>query len=85
MWLPCVREIQSPAAPDPRRWYALCLLCLAFFIEVLGPTSVFTARPSIGQPLGLTQAGLQWSFTAATLPAGAVGCQCRRDFRVGLW
>ena len=62
----------SPRTLDPRRWYALCLLCLAFFVIVLGSTTVFTAGPSLGRALGLTQAGLQWSFTAATLPAGAL-------------
>lgn len=55
-----------------RRWTALALLCLAFFIDVMGSTSVFTASPEIERSLGLTQAGLQWSITAATLPAGAL-------------
>lgn len=55
-----------------RELLALCLLCLAFFIAVLGSTSVFTAGPAIQADLGLTQAGLQWTFTAATLPAGAL-------------
>jgi MFS family permease len=50
----------------------LSLLCLAFFVDVLGSTSVFTASPELARGLGLTQAGLQWSFTAATLPAGAL-------------
>ena len=59
-------------AADPRRWYALGLLCLAFALDTLGSTSVFSAGPAMERALGLTQAGLQWSFTAATLPGGAV-------------
>src|SRR5262245_63409773 len=62
----------APAYSPARRLVVLCLLCLAFFIDVLGSTSVFTASPELARGLGLTQAGLQWSFTAATLPAGAL-------------
>ena len=51
---------------------ALGLLCCAFFIDVMGSTSVFTASPALENGLGLTQTGLQWSLTAATLPAGAL-------------
>jgi EmrB/QacA subfamily drug resistance transporter len=52
--------------------YALALLCFAFFVDVMGSTSVFTASPALEHALGLTQTGLQWSLTAATLPAGAL-------------
>lgn len=62
----------APAYSPARRLVVLCLLCLAFFVDVLGSTSVFTASPELARGLGLTQAGLQWSFTAATLPAGAL-------------
>jgi len=60
------------ASPDPRRWYALGLLCLAFFTDTFGSTIVFPAGPAMERALGLSQAGLQWSFTAATLPGGAL-------------
>jgi EmrB/QacA subfamily drug resistance transporter len=63
---------QPLMAADRRRWYALGLLCLAFFIDTLGSTTVFPAGPAMQRGLGLTQAGLQWSFTAATLPGGAL-------------
>lgn len=59
-------------APGPRRWYALGLLCLAFFADTFGSTIVFPAGPAMERALGLSQAGLQWSFTAATLPGGAL-------------
>jgi MFS family permease len=63
---------QPPASPGPRRWYALGLLCLAFFADTFGSTIVFPAGPAMERALGLSQAGLQWSFTAATLPGGAL-------------
>ncbi len=58
--------------PVSRRWYALGLLCLAFFADTLSSTIVFPAGPAMERALGLSQAGLQWSFTAATLPGGAL-------------
>jgi MFS family permease len=63
---------QPLAAPGPRRWYALGLLCLAFFADTFGSTIVFPAGPAMERALGMSQAGLQWSFTAATLPGGAL-------------
>ena len=38
----------------------------------MGATSVFTASPAMERALGLSPAGLQWTITAATLPAGAL-------------
>jgi MFS family permease len=55
-----------------RRWYALGLLCLAFCLDTLGSTIVFPAGPAMARALGLTQSGLQWTFTAATLPGGSL-------------
>jgi EmrB/QacA subfamily drug resistance transporter len=59
----------SPAdmTADPRRWYALVLLCFAFFMTVLGSTSVFTAAPAIARDLALPDATVQWIFTACAL------------------
>jgi MFS family permease len=51
---------------------ALGLLCMAFLVDVMGATSVFTASPAIGLALHLSAAELQWAITAATLPAGAL-------------
>jgi hypothetical protein len=36
-----------PKTPDPRRWWALALLCGAFFMVVLDATIVLVALPSI--------------------------------------
>jgi hypothetical protein len=33
--------------PDPRRWWALALLCGAFFMVILDATIVLVALPSI--------------------------------------
>lgn len=60
------------AAPDPRRWWALGLLCMAFFMEVLGSTIVFTAAPSIARDLGFAAGGVQWVFTAFALTFGGL-------------
>src|SRR5262245_45088286 len=38
----------------------------------LAPRVFSPPPPELARGLGLTQAGLQWSFTAATLPAGAL-------------
>ncbi|MDH2444174.1 MFS transporter [Amnibacterium sp. CER49] len=55
-----------------RRRGLLLTLCGAFFLDVLGSTSVFAASPAIGGAMRLDATALQWLFTAATLPGGAV-------------
>jgi MFS family permease len=55
-----------------RRWWALGLLCTAFFMDVLGSTIVYTAVPSIAADLGLAVAGAQWVFTAYALTYGGL-------------
>ncbi len=59
-----------PGAARPRG--LLLTLCGAFFLDVLGTTSVFAASPAIGGAMHLDPTALQWLFTAATLPGGAV-------------
>jgi hypothetical protein len=41
----------SSADPDPRRWMALALLAVAYFVVVLDATIVNVALPSIGRSL----------------------------------
>ncbi|MGZ8695644.1 MAG: MFS transporter, partial [Gaiellaceae bacterium] len=60
----------AAAAPDPRRWKALVLLCAAFFMVVLDVAIVNVALPSIGEDLDFSQDNLQWVITAYSLTFG---------------
>jgi EmrB/QacA subfamily drug resistance transporter len=62
----------ATAAADPRRWYALALLCVAFFVVVLGSTIVFTAAPTMADALGFAAGDVQWVFTASALTSGGL-------------
>jgi EmrB/QacA subfamily drug resistance transporter len=53
--------------PDPRRWWALALLCGAFFMVILDAAIVTVALPSIEEDLGFTAQGLQWVVSAYAL------------------
>ena len=50
--------------PDPRRWWALTLLCGAFFMVILDATIVLVALPSIQADIGFSEQGLQWVLSA---------------------
>jgi EmrB/QacA subfamily drug resistance transporter len=56
--------------PDPRRWHALALVCVAFFMVVLDVAIVNVALPSIKTDLGISQDTLQWIVTAYSLAFG---------------
>jgi EmrB/QacA subfamily drug resistance transporter len=58
--------------PDPRRWWALALLCGAFFMVVLDATIVLVALPSIQADLGFSEHGLQWVLSAYALSFGGL-------------
>jgi EmrB/QacA subfamily drug resistance transporter len=64
-------EPSAPAAPrapapalDPRRWWALALLCGAFLMVLLDSTIVIVALPSIQADLAFSEQGLQWVLSA---------------------
>jgi EmrB/QacA subfamily drug resistance transporter len=59
-------------APDPRRWWALALLCGAFFMVILDGTIVLVALPSIAADLGFSEQGLQWVLSAYALTFGGL-------------
>jgi EmrB/QacA subfamily drug resistance transporter len=61
-----------PPGPDPRRWWALVLLCLAQFMVILDITVVNVALPTIGTDLHLDRAPLTWVVTAYTLFFGGL-------------
>ncbi len=54
-------------APDPRRWWALALLCGAFFMVILDGAIVTVALPSIQEELDFSAHGLQWVVSAYAL------------------
>jgi EmrB/QacA subfamily drug resistance transporter len=66
-------EATAPrTGPDPRRWWALALLCGAFFMVLLDGTIVLVALPSIGADLGFSEQGLQWVLSAYALTFGGL-------------
>jgi EmrB/QacA subfamily drug resistance transporter len=62
----------STAALDPRRWWALALLCGAFFMVILDASIVIVALPSIEGELGFSVSGLQWVISAYALTFGGL-------------
>jgi EmrB/QacA subfamily drug resistance transporter len=60
--------VLAPApALDPRRWWALALLCGAFFMVILDAAIVTVALPSIQEDLDFSAQGLQWVVSAYAL------------------
>jgi EmrB/QacA subfamily drug resistance transporter len=58
------------AVPDPKRWQALAIVCVAFFMTVLDVSIVNVALPSIGRSLHFSPTGLQWVITAYAITFG---------------
>src|ERR687898_238867 len=63
---PVARSMPAPAL-DPRRWWALALLCGAFFMVILDAAIVTVALPSIQEDLDFSPHGLQWVVSAYAL------------------
>jgi len=63
----------ASAVLDPRRWWALALLCGAFFMVLLDGTITIVALPSIGAGLRFSEQGLQWVLSAYALTGTALG------------
>ncbi|HET8893305.1 MAG TPA: MFS transporter [Gaiellaceae bacterium] len=55
---------------DPRRWQALAIVCVAFFMTVLDVSIVNVALPSIARHLHFSATGLQWVITAYAITFG---------------
>jgi EmrB/QacA subfamily drug resistance transporter len=65
----------EPAAahlPDPRRWEALALVCVAMFMTVLDVSIVNVALPSIKTSLHVGESSLQWVLIAYTITFGGL-------------
>jgi MFS family permease len=54
------------------RWFALAVLCTAFFMGVLDSTSVLAALPSIAEDLSFSPSGIQWVITAYGVTLGGL-------------
>ena len=63
-------EAPETTIPDPRRWRALALICVAFFMTVLDVSIVNVALPSIGRSLHFSATGIQWVVTAYAITFG---------------
>jgi EmrB/QacA subfamily drug resistance transporter len=63
-------EASTAVVPDPRRWHALALVCVAFFMVVLDVAIVNVALPSIQADLEISRDTLQWIVTAYSLAFG---------------
>ena len=65
---PATMEVgRTGTKPDPRRRWALALLCGAFFMVILDAAIVTVALPSIDQELDFSAHGLQWVVSAYAL------------------
>ena len=58
------------AESDPKRWWALALLCSAQFMVILDVSIVNVALPSIQKDLHFSQGDLQWVLSAYALTFG---------------
>jgi EmrB/QacA subfamily drug resistance transporter len=65
-------HVMQQPAPDPRRWWALALLCGAFLMVLLDATIVIVALPAIGADLGFSEQALQWVLSAYALSFGGL-------------
>ena len=68
------------AAPDPRRWWTLTVLCLSLLIVIVGNSSLNVAIPTLSRQLHASNSQLQWVVAAYSLvfagllfTAGALG------------
>jgi MFS family permease len=66
------QHVHVPAQIDPRRWWALALLCGAFFLVILDAAIVIVALPSIEADLGFSERRLQWVVSAHALTFGGL-------------
>ena len=58
--------------PDPQRWQALAVVCVAFFMTVLDGTIVTVALPSIKNSLQVSDTTLQWVLIAYSITFGGL-------------
>jgi EmrB/QacA subfamily drug resistance transporter len=66
-----ISDVLTPQ-PDPRRWQALAVVCVAFFMTVLDGTIVTVALPSIKNSLHVADNTLQWVLIAYSITFGGL-------------
>src|SRR3954452_21703199 len=54
----------QPAAPDPRRWLILGVLCLSLLVVVVDNTVLNVAIPSLIRQLHASSSDIQWILDA---------------------
>lgn len=64
--------MDTPSAPDTRRWRALAVLGIAYLMVVLDVSIVNVALPSIQADLGFTPEDLQWVVSGYSLTFGGL-------------
>ena len=74
-------EAAALRVPDPKRWWALALLCSAYFMVILDVSIVNVALPSIQEDLHFAQGDLQWVLSAYALTFGGFLLLGGRDGR----
>jgi EmrB/QacA subfamily drug resistance transporter len=65
-------ESSHAHTPDPHRWQALALVCVAMFMTVLDVSIVNVALPSIKNSLHVGESSLQWVLIAYTITFGGL-------------
>lgn len=65
-------SLPSVGVLDPRRWYTLALLCVAFFMVILDASIVVVALPTIEADLSFHPDALQWVISAYALTYGGL-------------
>jgi EmrB/QacA subfamily drug resistance transporter len=65
-------ESSHAHAPDPHRWQALAIVCVAMFMTVLDVSIVNVALPSIKTSLHVGESSLQWVLIAYTITFGGL-------------
>ena len=66
------REEKTRDSLDRRRWYALALLCTAFFVIILDGSIVLVAIPSIGRDFAMAPDVSQWVISGYAVPFGGL-------------
>lgn len=65
-------KLSKAAASGKRKWIALAVLCLAFFMDILDVAIVNVALPTIQEDLDFSQQNLAWVVSAYALTYGGL-------------